>query len=212
MFDNCCDIRHLERCPLNRKFKACFPGRSIVETDRGNIQINKLKIGNKIKVIDRHGQIMFTPIIGWLHRNQNSMGFFQEIEAIRMTNETINFRISPKHLIAFWNKKSRRIKIKPAKNLCLDDELILAKDTEERVRIGKITQSMDHGLFAPLTDAGLMNINGVIVSCYSDVKSHNLAHKILAPLRHSKLLANKLNKKGINSFAYFLDKVFNSLN
>ena len=47
----------------------------------------------------------------------------------------------------------------------------------------KITAVSDVGLYAPLTAHGNLFADGVLASCYAHVRSHNLGHVMMTPVR-----------------------------
>ena len=38
------------------------------------------------------------------------------------------------------------------------------------------------GYYAPLSSSGTLMVNGFYVSCYAEIKNHNLAHQAMLPL------------------------------
>lgn len=127
--------------------------------------------------------------------NSNSTNF------LRFVTSTNSITLSAKHLIFIKN-----IETKNAESVAVG-EVIFVTDDEglqlKEMKVEKIFYVVESGFFAPFTLSGTIVVDGVLASCYAQVKDfgqisgHNLAHLVLSPLR----LANRLGLTDLlNSF------------
>ena len=79
-------------------------------------------------------------------------------------------------------------------------------------RVVGIRNLIKKGYYAPLTVSGTILVNGFYVSCYSEVKSHDLGHKAMFILALSSLIKmqvfkNRKEQDGIHPYGSFLLKL-----
>jgi len=187
----------------------CFPSDATVEVlDIGKIQLSSLKIGQQVRVIDEKNQIIYSPIIAFLHRELNEQAAYKRI---RTKNAVIE--LSARHLIErqndgfVWAEKLEKG----------DEILVLSSKHENKTyweEIINIDEVDKQGLMAPLTEQGTIIVNNVHTSCYAIVKSHTIAHIALAPYRLYRRLFGRSSDNSITpilTYANILFQLFKNL-
>ncbi len=156
----------------------CFPLDATVDVlDVGKVRLSALKIGDQVRVINEKNQIIYSPIIAFLHRDIDEEATYKRI---RTKNALIE--LSDRHLI--HHRKDGFIW---AEKLNKGDEILVVSpkhdnktNYEEIINIDEVDKQ---GLMAPLTEQGTIIVNNVHTSCYAIIKSHTLGHVALAPYR-----------------------------
>ena len=75
----------------------CFSSSSLVTVEDKNdrIPVNQLKIGDSVRTMNEKGDVIFSPFLGWLHREDNVTTVFLNIT----TDNGASITISPRHLL-----------------------------------------------------------------------------------------------------------------
>ena len=168
-------MRHVRNDCLEAE---CFPSDATVEVlDVGKVQLSSLKIGQQVRTIDDQNQLTYSPIIAFLHRDQNEEGSY-----IRVRTKNALIELSPRHLI-----HRRNSGFVWAEKLSKGDEiLVLSSKHANKTEWEAVTDVKDiekQGLMAPLTEQGTIIVNNVHASCYALVRSHTIGHMALTPYR-----------------------------
>ncbi|CAF3332523.1 unnamed protein product [Rotaria socialis] len=158
--------------------QECFPSDATVDLiNVGKVKLSALKIGDQVRVIDDENQIIYSPIISFLHRELD-----EEASYRRIRTKTAVIELSDRHLI-----NQRNNGFVWAESLAKGDEILVlsAKSSNKTIweKIIEITEVDKQGLMAPLTEQGTIIVNNVHVSCYALVRSHALGHIALTPYR-----------------------------
>ena len=156
---------------------GCFPSSAFVYT-RNFSSMEDLRIGDEVLTMNAHGKLMYSPIIAFLDRLPSAMFEFVEIQ----TESKHKLLLTSSHLI-FTNASSMPLyasDVEPGDyvfTLNPDDNIQPSKVT----RVGTVSAV---GNYAPLTAEGTMIVDGILVSCYTEVTAKQKdIHALFAPLR-----------------------------
>jgi hedgehog protein len=161
-----------------------------------------LKIGQQVRVINDNNEIIYSPIIAFLHRDLDEPATYKRI---RTKNALIE--LSDRHLI--HHRKDGFIW---AENLKKGDEILVVspkhgnKTTYESII--DIDEIEKEGLMAPLTEQGTIIVNNVHTSCYAIIKSHTLGHFALAPYRFYRRLFGRTSDTTIAPILAYANILF----
>ncbi|KAI3385916.1 hypothetical protein SNEBB_005785 [Seison nebaliae] len=159
----------------NCQITECFPSTAMVMVEDGmERRIDELKINDHVYSPSTGGS---TRIIGWLHYEKN----IEQVDYIQLMTVNHTILLSPKHLIATKKISNGNYEYQAANELVENRDRIIGNEIDEVIEIKKLVK--ETGAFAPLTESGDLMVDGIIVSCYSLVYSHKLAHMALAPAR-----------------------------
>lgn len=170
-----------ENCGKPRRL--CFPGTSEVElADGRHVTMSELRLGHKVKTLDSDGNLIFSEVLIFLHKNENIEGEFYNIVVDGGSHVTL----SAMHLVFI---KKHDFELLPSAIFASDIKLgnYLYVDGKHNgfaykpvVFISKVTEK---GLYAPLTKHGTLIVDNIFVSCYAHWWSHDQAHLAMAPVR-----------------------------
>jgi len=166
----------------------CFSRNSIVKLENGNnISISKLKIGDKVKTINKNGKTEYSEVYAWFHKSYEDY----RDDYINVKTEDNTLTITPQHRIFVNDVDS------PASDIKVGDTISGQKVTS----VDSITA---YGKYAPATKNGFIVVDGINCSCYA-FYSHNFCHAmvnvLLKPLvKLVPSLGSWLGKDGINKF------------
>lgn len=176
----------------------CFPGTSVVTIKSHNklmnISISELKINDMVLTSAENSVPQYAKVVSFFHR-------IQDIDAkfIRLYyHETKFITLTPKHLIYSQKEYIPAQDVKVGNSLKVFDHF---NKTIIKVTVIKKTEISlgNSGIYAPLTESGTIIVDNVHASCYSVVKSHNLAQAFF----------NAVNKLG--SILTIKPKVYESI-
>lgn len=204
----------------------CFPANAQLQLQNGfPTSMKNLKIGDKIQTIDiSTNQIIFTEVIAFLHKNEETDGFYHVIEL----EDGKQVTLSARHLIyASKTNQSGAMSVVFAEDVIPGDFVRVSGHENAVRRVLRVSTLTNKGIYAPMTRHGTILVDGVLVSCYAHWRSHDIAHKVLAPLRIwydiTSMLGNILSgtakdtstaktlPSGIHWYASFLMKFSQSL-
>ncbi|XP_028405069.1 protein hedgehog-like [Dendronephthya gigantea] len=157
---------------------GCFPKHASVELRDGQkITMSQLRLGQEIKTLDLAGREKYSKVIAFLHREPSGLNRFLKFHLEGGADITLTLE----HLIYIIPRKSLTRKVLFARDVKLGDKVITSGGVLRSVL--RIEAVHDIGLYAPLTADGSLLSDGVFVSCYAHVRSHDLGHMIMAPVR-----------------------------
>ena len=175
------------------KSGGCFSADSTVMTSDGSrLKLSQLKVGDSVlSVNSASGELEFSPIILFLDRDTKETRQFLTIQ----TESGHSLTLTPTHLIYTSTGDDRQGADAEATAEVM--EAVYAKDVQEgdfvlvhdslglikAVRVTHVEARVHSGVFAPLTSAGNLVVDGVVASCYAVIDSQTLAHTAFAPLR-----------------------------
>jgi len=163
---------------------TCFSSSNKVHVlGRGEIQMNSLKIGDRI--LAEHNK--YSRVFGFAHRDPDSEAEFVEIRVVgNSTIRETTLEISAEHLMFADSGKSML-----AASVKVGDRLIGRSNQQQQqiVRVEAIQNITRRGIYAPLTETGTLLVNGILVSSYASLndsplfRSQNIAHAFVAGRR-----------------------------
>ncbi|XP_005732645.1 desert hedgehog protein [Pundamilia nyererei] len=164
---------------------GCFPGWARV-TVAGGMQksLSSLTPGDRVMALSGTGQVVYSQVLLFLHRDQQSWSAFLSLE----TEHGHRLALTPNHLVFLdphCRQENSEYQPQFASRVRQGDCVLIHK-AEQQVHASQIisvslTESV--GVYAPLTDAGTLFVDGVLASSYALVEDHRLAHWAFGPLR-----------------------------
>ena len=179
-------------------YLACFPGQSEVVLEGGKQRkMEDLRVGDMILTVE-NGEVVPTEVLGFLDKWIDRTADYLNI----MLEGGRSLYISRIHVMFIQgdDNKARNVLAKDA----FPGDVVIIQDGDKisSAMIIDITMEEKRGAYVPLTDAGTLLVDGVLVSCYTNT-DHWLAHTALAPLRWypSLLLDNEYSqdKEGLRT-------------
>ncbi|KAM8830773.1 LOW QUALITY PROTEIN: desert hedgehog protein [Synchiropus picturatus] len=169
---------------------GCFPGRALVTVaGRGQASLESLAAGESILALSATGQVVFSPVISFLHRDPDARSTFLSLS----TDEGYVLTLTAQHLLfldprcgANTARYRARFASRAEPGAC-----VLVHPPGGPVRASRIRSLWSQramGVFAPLTLEGTLFVDGVLASSYALVEDHVLAHWAFGPLRLLSLL------------------------
>merc|ERR1711890_226352 len=157
-----------------QKADGCFPGVSQVMLEGGEKKsMEDIRVGDVIVSMDS-GKLVSTIVLGFLDKRINQTTKYLNINI----EDGESLFISPTHAI-FIKGDDNSIKSVLAKEVNPGD-MVVTENGFSQVKL--VTLVVKSGAYVPLTDAGTLMVDGVLVSSYTNAP-HWLAHIVLAPLR-----------------------------
>ncbi len=164
---------------------GCFPGWARV-TVAGGLQksLSSLAPGDRVMALSGTGQVVFSEVLLFLHRDQESLSTFLSLE----TEDGHRLAVTPHHLVFLGpgcRLDSSEYQAQFASRAKTGD-CVLIHTAEGQVhpsRIISVSAEESVGVYAPLTEAGTMFVDGVLASSYALVEDHRLAHWAFGPVR-----------------------------
>ncbi|KAH1028982.1 hypothetical protein HUJ05_002292 [Dendroctonus ponderosae] len=160
------------------RYGGCFTGDSTVLTSGGvRRRLSELQVGERILAHDPSTKkLVFSEVILFLDYNPTEKRDFLSVNL--KSGRTLT--VTPNHLVIL--KDGRTVY---AGTLKAGDHLLVS-DSQNNLSedlIESVTAVFRIGVYAPLTKAGTVVVNEVVVSCYATVDNQKLAHWAFAPLR-----------------------------
>lgn len=161
--------------------------------------LSSLAPGDRVLAMSEAGQVVFSQVFLFLHWDQESRSTFVSLETV----DDHRLTLTPNHLVflaahcrldtgAYQARFASRAK---------PGDCVLIHTAEGRVRPSQITSvSVEEsvGAYAPLTRAGTLFVDGVLVSSYALVEDHRLAHWAFGPVRLLSSLGELLWREATN--------------
>ncbi|XP_068187966.1 desert hedgehog protein [Antennarius striatus] len=164
---------------------GCFPGWSQV-TVAGGAQksLSTLAPGERVMALSGTGQVVFSQVISFLHWDQESRSTFLSLE----TEDGQKLAVTPHHLVFLAPRCRLNGSDYQARfaSRAKTGDCVFIHTTEGQVlpsRIISVSVEESVGVYAPLTEAGTVFVDGVLASSYALVEDHKLAHWAFGPLR-----------------------------
>jgi len=152
-------------------------------TPQGTKAMKDVQIGDAVRVVTPTGQVEWSQVCGWLHREPTSVG-----EYLRLTTSRRQLNISAEHLLA--TLKGGKVEFVKAQEIDVGTPILECDVSSSTASIpiwGNTVQKVEkfraEGIYAPLTVAGTIVVDGVAASCYASTRSHTAAHAAMKPMR-----------------------------
>lgn len=177
----CPFVRPVRRIVPKGEVRMCFPAGVVVEVSDGRrVQMNKLKIGDRI----RDGTNGYSEVFMFSHRDSSSFrNEFVKLKTARGASVTL----SRGHLLR------TRGGLRSAGEMRVGEGVMTSGKEDEDVIVWKGLVYED-GLYNPHTISGEFIVNGIVVSCYTTAVWPITAHALLAPLRAAYIVGRLLPK------------------
>ena len=194
---------------------TCFPGDSVVQTDKGTKSMRDLCIGDQVLCLSHKTlKPTFSEVIAFLHYEPDQYARYLVLEA----NHDTKLMVSPEHIVFTAKDCTAQgyrttMKAQPRFAGCVKegDHLVSVLDHPNHpklVEVNHINSIYKQGVYAPLTRCGSILVDGTLASCYAKCYSHTLAHTALIPLRIISYIKKGRSrhkpKNGIHMYASFL--------
>ncbi|KRX91161.1 Desert hedgehog protein A [Trichinella pseudospiralis] len=183
-----------------KRMLNCFSGSSTVLTvENRRKRMDELEIGDRVLARKTDGKLTFSPVILFLHRDEQA---YAKFKTVHISNGTV-LTISPDHLIYKANNiihnggnAAGAMETIFAADLLPGDQVFVRNglfDVSQAtvLRIGEIQRQ---GLYAPLTLEGNVFVDDVLASNYAGTSYETLAHVSMAPARFCWTVASKILK------------------
>ncbi|KAM6925407.1 desert hedgehog protein [Xenentodon cancila] len=164
---------------------GCFPGWARVTVAGGRQKtLASLAPGEKVMALSATGQVVYSQVLLFLHRDQESRSTFLSLE----TKDGYTLTLTPHHLVFLapdCRHDSREYQPRFSSR-AKTGECVLVSTAAGQVRpsqIISVSVTESWGMHAPLTEAGTVFVDGVLASSYALVEDHRLAHWAFGPLR-----------------------------
>ncbi len=171
--------------------RLCFPGDATVMLEDGSKKgMSAVRLGERVLVAKEDGTFGFDTVYGFLHRETNRRASYRQIHLGGDSPTVIT--LSENHMIHRVTSQGG-IEIVPAGEVTINDSLIAVQyDSVSSAVMNSPAPVMaiqnveKEGIYAPLTFSGTIVVDNTLASCYAEfenMKSHNVAHAALKPLR-----------------------------
>ncbi|XP_039259434.2 desert hedgehog protein A-like [Styela clava] len=178
---------------------GCFSGESTVTMENGESRkMSELEVGDRVLATDRStGSMIPSDIILMMHKSEDDIADFLTISVTSSLLESRTHRqitLTQNHLIfvhssnpykrARWRPRAVYASEVKEGDVVYMKSLLRGNITEATLanvtRVKKVKRS---GVYAPLTDAGTVVVDGVVASCYAVFDNEPISHALFLPLR-----------------------------
>jgi len=198
----CPDGEYVDLGPAGKVCKdPCFPGDSLVEMNGGmEKRMDQLRIGDVIMTL-QNDKFETTEVLGFLDKKKNSTGKYLNL----ITEDGASLFISGRHTM--FVREDGITKSVLGEDVKTGDQVIVSTGFST---VKEISVSYKTGAYVPLTSAGTLLVDGVLVSSYTNM-DHYLAHKLATPVRWwpSLLLDNEKSQdeEGIRTLPWIVREI-----
>lgn len=164
---------------------GCFPGWArVTVAGGGQKSLSSLVPGDRVMALSETGQVVYSQVLLFLHRDQESWSSFLSLE----TEDGHRLALTPHHLVFLsphCRHDSREYQAQFASRAKAGDCVLIhtAGGQMHPSPIISISVAESVGVYAPLTEAGTLFVDGVLASSYALLEDHRLAHWAFGPLR-----------------------------
>ena len=150
----------------------------------GKKTLASLVPGDRIMAMSDTGCVVYSPVILFLHREQQSRSTFLALQ----TEDGNRLVLTPHHLVFLasqYNLRHEEYKARFASRAQKGDYVLIhgSGDQVRPSRIISISVEDGVGIYSPLTQDGTVFVDGVLASTYAVVEDHRLAHWAFGPVR-----------------------------
>lgn len=191
--------------------EGCFLGTSLVQTKkRGVITMDRLEVGDEILAKGSQNKLEYSKVLMFLDLDAFATKLYYfiktETDAVIAITEShlIYVANSPNDVpdveFAAYVKEGMYVLVPEQTVISRTGDDLITNDIDQTVnsiehkpikdngpfklvRVVEIKSEMRVSAYAPLTNAGTMIVDGVVVSCYAHLNNQNLAHLGFLPVR-----------------------------
>lgn len=174
------------------KHTGCFTGQSKVVLEDGRQKnMSQVTVGDRIQSVDDQGNLVYSEVLMFLDREPEEKTRFVSLK----TEDGASLTLTASHLVYAgapdcWDLQCMSPvyagNVEKGQNLMVREKSLVASP------VLSVTSSHQTGVFAPLTRAGNLVVDGVLASCYAVIDSQSIAHAAFAPVRWYYSLAASL--------------------
>jgi len=152
---------------------SCFAPDMTVETqDRGVISVANIREGDVLKAWSlTESREVFSRFTGYQHDSAEEYARYNEL----ITESEKSLKMTEGHLMGKLNADDQT-EFVFASQIKVGDRVLTSGGQVER--IARLDESVEKGVYAPMTAEGTVMVNNMVASCYSNYQSHTLAHAI----------------------------------
>ncbi len=157
----------------------CFPGDGVCVTeDSQSVAVSQLKAGDRVLTVDSTGSLLYEDLFLWSHAISQTQATFVSIT----TEQGKVLRLSPGHFLHVETVTNLMTAqdVRP-----MDSVFVVCPDLGmmRKERVLSVERVVGRGLYCPHTTGGSLVVDGVLVSCYTNLLPPTIAHQALAPVR-----------------------------
>jgi len=157
---------------------GCFSGTSRVKTERREIPIGKLRLGDKVLTYTPEKGAHYTEFLGWLDRAASAGGEFLKI----WTNSS-SIVLTGNHVIFRLSAVDGGLESVFADQIEEGDRLVSWKGSGVREEsVVAVELAREKGIWTPLTMEGTLLVDGLLASSYASFP-HSTSDLVLAPVK-----------------------------
>ena len=162
---------------------GCFTGTGKVVTElQGRKNMSELRPGERVQAVDGEGRLVFSEVLFFLDRQPSRAMQFVSVrvaggKVVSLTATHLVYTAPPGCSQRDCFSPSYAGLVVPGQLLLVGENVLAARPVES-VEVVRQT-----GVFAPLTSAGNIMVDGVLASCYAVIDSQTIAHTAFAPVR-----------------------------
>jgi len=159
---------------------GCFSSSSVVSLDTGDtVPVSQLKSGDRLKSATSDGDVVFSPFLGWLHRDDNLTATF-----LHIATETGNkISLTPQHLLLVASSSTDKAPGMRFASTVRVGDYLWSGGRSGLVRVKSVTSQLMTGVYAPLTSTGTLLVDDLLASSYAHLVNHKVAHWAFLPYR-----------------------------
>ena len=189
--------------PQPQASTTCFPSDSIVLINCcEQAPVSSIEVGTSVVGLDlAHKKIVKTEVYTYGHKCTITKAKFIQLTFKSLDSSTQTLCLSPQHLLFKASVQDQALHATKAHLISPGDYLLQIHTPSAElipVEVTEVTVCTKTGIFNPITTAGTMFVDGILVSCYCTVP-HALAHLAFSPLRWAHQHQNPIFS-GLNDF------------
>jgi len=161
----------------------CFPETSAVNiSGKGWVQMRMLQAGDQVECYNAQLRTTcWSPVLSFLHREPEKVAAYVVVQYYHPSHGYGTITASHDHLLFSVEQGD----MMAAGSFMVGHHLIVSKNGQLiTVEVTNVSETVAKGVYAPLTSAGTVIVDGVVASCYTAVgHSQQSIHKAFKPLR-----------------------------
>lgn len=163
-------------------FLGCFSGTTrVYREDVSVIMMRDVRIGDRLLTAES----TYSPVVAFLDRKESGA----TVNYLRILTDHSVLEITPTHWVLMRRENDfdlptyiQSFKLRPGDSVFVLDNN--SSGTIKEMRVIRIDGSIKlSDAYAPLTMAGTLIVDDILVSCYAEYEYHSLIHLIMLPFR-----------------------------